>query len=100
MLYPAELRAPVSPKPHPQTSPSNRGAGIRTRDLLLPKQARYRAAPRPVGTKYIPSCEGKEGRRLRASAVGGLSGARCSDACGGAQAGRPGAVEYRAGPRR
>jgi hypothetical protein len=26
----------------------NRGAGIRTRDLLLPKQARYRTAPRPV----------------------------------------------------
>ncbi len=25
----------------------NRGAGIRTRDLLLPKQARYRAAPHP-----------------------------------------------------
>ena len=26
----------------------NRGAGIRTRDLLLPKQARYQAALRPV----------------------------------------------------
>ena len=27
----------------------SRGAGIRTRDLLLPKQARYRTAPHPVG---------------------------------------------------
>jgi hypothetical protein len=27
---------------------ANRGAGIRTRDLLLPKQARYRTAPHPV----------------------------------------------------
>ena len=26
----------------------HRGAGIRTRDLLLPKQARYRTAPHPV----------------------------------------------------
>ena len=26
----------------------HRGAGIRTRDLLLPKQARYQAALRPV----------------------------------------------------
>ena len=26
----------------------NRGGRIRTGDLLLPKQARYRAAPRPV----------------------------------------------------
>ena len=25
-----------------------RGAGIRTRDLLLPKQARYRTAPHPA----------------------------------------------------
>ena len=31
----------------------NRGAGIRTRDLLLPKQARYRAAPRPVLAKIV-----------------------------------------------
>ncbi len=30
------------------TSYINRGARIRTGDLLLPKQARYRAAPRPV----------------------------------------------------
>jgi hypothetical protein len=29
---------------------SYRGAGIRTRDLLLPKQARYRTAPHPVET--------------------------------------------------
>jgi hypothetical protein len=28
--------------------PPNRGARIRTGDLLLPKQARYRAAPRPA----------------------------------------------------
>ncbi len=27
---------------------NHRGAGIRTRDLLLPKQARYRTAPHPV----------------------------------------------------
>jgi hypothetical protein len=30
---------------------SNRGAGIRTRDLLLPKQARYRTAPHPVNDR-------------------------------------------------
>jgi hypothetical protein len=27
---------------------NHRGAGIRTRDLLLPKQARYRTAPHPA----------------------------------------------------
>ena len=32
----------------PQSRKSNRGGRIRTGDLLLPKQARYRAAPRPV----------------------------------------------------
>jgi hypothetical protein len=31
----------------------NRGARIRTGDLLLPKQARYRTAPRPVGSRRI-----------------------------------------------
>src|SRR4029079_6675769 len=34
---------------HPEIGySSHRGAGIRTRDLLLPKQARYRTAPHPV----------------------------------------------------
>src|SRR6476659_6380583 len=32
----------------PGHQPADRGAGIRTRDLLLPKQARYRTAPHPV----------------------------------------------------
>src|SRR5690242_8054869 len=40
LLYPTELRARTSGHDH-------RGAGIRTRDLLLPKQARYRTAPHP-----------------------------------------------------
>src|SRR3954452_10131421 len=31
--------------------PTDRGARIRTEDLLLPKQARYQAAPRPVTGK-------------------------------------------------
>ena len=31
----------------------DRGAGIRTRDLLLPKQARYQAAPRPVAAASV-----------------------------------------------
>lgn len=31
-----------------------RGAGIRTRDLLLPKQARYRTAPHPAGAECNP----------------------------------------------
>ncbi len=31
----------------------HRGAGIRTRDLLLPKQARYRAAPRPADDRPV-----------------------------------------------
>ena len=36
------------------TSYISRGARIRTGDLLLPKQARYRAAPRPV-RELIPT---------------------------------------------
>lgn len=32
--------------------PLHRGARIRTEDLLLPKQARYQAAPRPAATEY------------------------------------------------
>ena len=32
-----------------------RGAGIRTRDLLLPKQARYRTAPHPA--IHMPATE-------------------------------------------
>jgi hypothetical protein len=40
LLYPAELLAPV-------LFLLSRGARIRTEDLLLPKQARYRAAPHP-----------------------------------------------------
>ena len=30
-----------------------RGAEIRTRDLLLPKQARYQAAPRPANPSSV-----------------------------------------------
>ena len=37
----------------------HRGAGIRTRDLLLPKQTRYRAALRPVRRdEYNPGRRG------------------------------------------
>ena len=39
LLYPTELQAR-----------SGRGERIRTSDFLLPKQTRYRAAPRPVRT--------------------------------------------------
>ena len=44
----------------------SRGAGIRTRDLLLPKQARYRTAPRPVGDgqdNNIRECGASRGTR-------------------------------------
>ena len=38
------------------TLTKNRGARIRTGDLLLPKQARYRTAPRPVNySSYWPT---------------------------------------------
>ena len=39
----------------------HRGAGIRTRDLLLPKQARYQAALRPVFFLGLPYSAGLEG---------------------------------------
>jgi hypothetical protein len=43
MLYPNELRA--RSVPHTKIG---RGGGIRTPDILLPKQTRYQAALRPV----------------------------------------------------
>ena len=43
MLYPTELRAAVS---------GGRGEEIRTPDILLPKQARYRAALHPAGITH------------------------------------------------
>lgn len=52
MLYPTELRAAVS---------GGRGEEIRTPDILLPKQARYRAALHPAGIthykKTFDSCK-------------------------------------------
>src|SRR6185295_1502216 len=48
---------------HARADPGHRGAGIRTRDLLLPKQARYRTAPRPV------DCAGQD------TLIGNLCGA-------------------------
>ena len=46
------LEAPAGEKERPPALAdgrfAHRGAGIRTRDLLLPKQARYRTAPHPV----------------------------------------------------
>jgi hypothetical protein len=47
----------------------HRGAGIRTRDLLLPKQARYRTAPHPVITR-------QQLRRVRLR-----SEAECASSC-------------------
>jgi hypothetical protein len=57
--FPAQILAQLVARAQKHESPAacndwrgfyfdNRGAGIRTRDLLLPKQARYRTAPRPV----------------------------------------------------
>jgi hypothetical protein len=66
MLYPVELRAHRQPhcrgKSHaehvPPTAPSllpvdrdGRGRGIRTPDILLPKQARYQTALYPVASR-------------------------------------------------
>ena len=48
MLYPAELRAARQlSKRGPKRG---RGEGIRTPDILLPKQARYRTALRPASS--------------------------------------------------
>ena len=49
MLYPAELRAAR------QLSKRGRGEGIRTPDILLPKQARYRTALRPASSALRPA---------------------------------------------
>ena len=46
LLYPTELLA-LHP-PLLRTGATDRGGRIRTGDLLLPKQARYRATLRPV----------------------------------------------------
>ena len=43
MLYPAELRAHAG-KPYKGWWENGRSGGIRTPDILLPKQTRYRAA--------------------------------------------------------
>jgi hypothetical protein len=51
-LEPAVL---VRPEENAVGLEKNRGARIRTGDLLLPKQARYRAAPRPVRRWKISS---------------------------------------------
>src|SRR5688572_9717200 len=49
MLYPVELRAPRTGIVHqpPPRRRSGRGRGIRTPDILLPKQARYQTALYP-----------------------------------------------------
>src|SRR4249920_2353238 len=51
------LEAPADEKERPPALAdgrfAHRGAGIRTRDLLLPKQARYRTAPHPES--YVTS---------------------------------------------
>ena len=46
MLYPVELRAHNS-EPHRLPDGDGRGRGIRTPDILLPKQARYQTALYP-----------------------------------------------------
>ena len=45
VLYPVELRAVR--RAVPEIQPPGRGERIRTFDILLPKQARYRAALHP-----------------------------------------------------
>ena len=47
LLYPAELRGRFSKKKGMISHPLCRGGQIRTDDLLLPKQARYRATLHP-----------------------------------------------------
>ena len=41
------FHAPATPSPDNVAASTNRGGRIRTGDLLLPKQARYRATLRP-----------------------------------------------------
>jgi methylenetetrahydrofolate dehydrogenase (NADP+) / methenyltetrahydrofolate cyclohydrolase len=53
MLYPDELRAQIISI---QTSKPGRGRGIRTPDILLPKQARYQTALYPVLGFYGRDC--------------------------------------------
>src|SRR5512140_2950397 len=45
VLYPDELRAPSESNP----ARAGRGGGIRTPDILLPKQVRYQTALHPAG---------------------------------------------------
>ena len=75
-----EQRFPVATEPvsepncrasPPNSRKFNRGARIRTGDLLLPKQARYRTAPRPVHLPPLvlrhPNACGSGGVRSRAN---------------------------------
>ena len=50
MLYPVELRAPkrIVASVAAAGTPDGRGRGIRTPDILLPKQARYQTALYPA----------------------------------------------------
>ena len=56
VLYPVELRAPdriVASAAAPCCAqPDGRGRGIRTPDILLPKQARYQTALYPAGFRF------------------------------------------------
>ena len=61
VLYPIELRAefPRAFEEILQPVTSGRGERIRTSDILLPKQARYRAALHPEGAEIYPPTVGK-----------------------------------------
>ena len=63
VLYPIELRADSRGHWSVLTTRSRhvhgRGGGIRTPDILLPKQARYRAALHPEGMRTIPARHAK-----------------------------------------
>src|SRR5690606_18461355 len=55
VLYPVELRAPV-PETCTGRCRNGRGRGIRTPDILLPKQARYQTALYPARwNRIIPA---------------------------------------------
>ena len=74
MLYPVELRAHRQPHCHrfrrrdaapvpPAARADGRGRGIRTPDILLPKQARYQTALYPVQSVSAPRRPRKKDRR-------------------------------------
>src|SRR5258706_6259282 len=73
VLYPDELRAPHR----------GRGGGIRTPDILLPKQVRYQTALHPAGHRTHERNYTCGGGALWASGAGGGAGGASSLRAGG-----------------